>query len=70
MELILVWILGCLFGAGTVITCFALMRGNKRMKPPDPVQPEEEMPPRLKKQWDNFWAYDGTGRGQVNIEDE
>ena len=29
-----------------------------------------DIPMRLKKQYDNFFAYDGTGRGQVNIEDE
>lgn len=31
---------------------------------------QSDIPMRLKKQYDNFFAYDGTGRGQVNIEDE
>ncbi len=48
--------------------CFVLGRlcnaPEKSKKPPDaPIDP------RTEKQWNNFWAYDGTEGGQVEIED-
>lgn len=55
------FIAGALFGAGL---CF--LSGRHRERPPEK---KEELPPKLKKQWENFARYDGTDKGQVKIDE-
>lgn len=77
----MIWILaGMLLGyaAGAFTVWYVLCEGKKKRAGRAgeqsvggmDIQWQGDMPVRLKKQYDNFFAYDGTGRGQVNIEDE
>lgn len=77
----MIWILSAMllgYAAGAFTVWYVLCEGKKKRAGGGKDASFEDMasqmqgdiPVRLKKQYDNFFAYDGTGRGQVNIEDE
>jgi len=64
------------FGLGLLCGLFLM---DKIRKPPEtPAQTEEEIrkaeevkwQTRMDREFQNFFAYDGTGKGQIKIEDE
>lgn len=44
-------------------------REAKEEAPAEETTKEEIIPTELQKQWENFLNYDGSGKGQVSIED-
>lgn len=55
--------LGMICGAGIFWLC-----GGKTKEKQRPLA-EERQKSRQNAQWENFWRYDGTGRGQSRLED-
>lgn len=55
------YLLCFLFGAGAVLL-------GQRFRPKG-EKAEEAPPTTIKRQWDNFLTYDGTERGQRDLED-
>lgn len=63
------------FGLGLLCGLFLM---DKIRKPETPAQTEEEIrkaeeakwQTRMDREFQNFFAYDGTGKGQIKIEDE
>lgn len=75
----MIWILAALllgYALGAGAAWYALCERKKKRAGGgkdasfEDMASQMDIPMRLKKQYDNFFAYDGTGRGQVNIEDE
>ena len=75
----MIWILAALllgYALGAGAAWYALCERKKKRAGGgkdasfEDMASQMDIPMRLKKQYDNFFSYDGTGRGQVNIEDE
>ncbi len=75
MELILACLAGYAAGAVTVSMCKSRKPEEGKKRPESLLletdQPsQEEIPGRMRRQFENFLNYNGTERGQRSIEDE